>query len=391
MRILYSHRTRSADGQYVHIRSLTQALKMRGHDLEICGPGDQAAAPKKMDAEVEKSSDAKSFSLPKPLYEVAEFGYSAVGWNKLRAAATRMSPDILYERYNLFYHAGVRLAKARRLPLIMEVNAPLVDERSKHGGLALKSFARWSENSLWRAADAVLPVTNVLADVVAKAGVPRDKITVIQNGVDDTFLSEVDPRDIRQKYNLEGKLVLGFTGFVRDWHGVDRVLNFIAQSGRKDLHLLLVGDGTVRAELEVQARELGISDQFTVCGVVQRDEVPSYVAAFDIALQPAVVAYASPLKMFEYMALGKPIIAPASPNICEVLTDGEDAILFDENDPKGFHDAMTRAVDDLALRERLAGSARKSLLRQDLTWAQNAVRVENIAKQLLEKPYDASH
>jgi len=388
MNILYSHRTRSADGQYVHIRALTEALQARGHAIEMCGPDDGAEGYKSLDAGT-PNSGSKSL-IPKPAYEVAEFAYSALGYQKLRRLAAASAPDVLYERYNLFYHAGVRLSRARNLPFILEVNAPLAEEREKHDGLGLKSFAAWSQRSLWRAADAVLPVTGVLADHVKAAGVAAEKITVIQNGVDDTFLGDLDAHEIRARYGLGDRLVLGFTGFVRDWHGVDRVLTFMAQSDRKDLHLLLVGDGPARADLEQQAVGLGLSDRFTVTGVVQRDAMPAHVAAFDLALQPAVVAYASPLKLFEYMALGKAILAPDSANIKEVLTNGDDAVLFDRNDAGAFARGLGILVEDSALRDRLGVAARTSLLRQNLTWAHNAARVERIAEDLIEKNHDTT-
>ncbi|MCB9955138.1 MAG: glycosyltransferase family 4 protein [Caulobacterales bacterium] len=382
MRILYSHRTKSADGQYVHIRALTEALAARGHEIIMAGPDDSGVkTPKRLDAGA--GEGGLKALLPKPIYEAAEIAYSIPAYFRLAEKAA--GADILYERYNLFYHSGVRLARSRRLPMILEVNAPLADERARHGGLALKPLARWSETSIWRAADAVLPVTGVLAKMIEKAGVPPEKITVIQNGVDAEFLAAVDPRETRARYGLEGKLVLGFTGFVREWHGVDRIVRYIAQSGRKDLHLLLVGDGSAREGLERQAREAGVADQLTVTGVMQRDAMPAHVAAFDIALQPAVVAYASPLKLFEYMAQARAIVAPASENIREVLTSGGDALLFALDDEAALFAALDRLVADASLREKLGKSARESLLRQGFTWAENAARVERIAARLMEE------
>ncbi|VAV98187.1 Glycosyltransferase [hydrothermal vent metagenome] len=245
-------------------------------------------------------------------------------------------------------------------------------------------MARKSEAAIWRAADMVLPVTHVLAAKLRAAGVADEKITVIQNGASEEFLSPHDGGAVRARYNIEGKLILGFSGFVRDWHGVDRVVRAIAKHNRPDLHLLLVGDGPARAGLEALARELGIASQLTITGVVQRSEMPDHIAAFDIALQPAVTDYASPLKLFEYMALAKPILAPASANICEVLKDKEDAALFAEQDGANFNNALDVLIADEGLRARLGAAARASLVRQDLTWAGNARRVEKIAQMLLD-------
>lgn len=380
MKLLYSHRTRSADGQLVHIASLTQALAARGVGVIMGGPkdGHSSASPRTMDA---SAGRGLKDLLPAPVYECAEYGYSFSAYRRLAALNQAHQPDVLYERYNLFYHSGVWLSRRARLPMILEVNAPLASERAIHGDLALKSFARKSEAAIWRAADMVLPVTNVLADEVRAVGVSNDKIAVIHNGVSEDFLAPHEPSPMRERYELAGKLVLGFAGFVRDWHGVDRVIRFIAEAKRDDLHLLIVGDGTAREGLEALASELGVRDQLTITGVVQREDMPAHVAAFDIALQPAVVAYASPLKLFEYMALGKPIIAPAAANIKEVLADGEDGLLFAEGD---FARALGVLVGDAELRTRLGAAARDSLMRQGFTWAQNAGRVEAIAERLME-------
>lgn len=384
MRILYSHRTRSADGQHVHIRALVGALAARGSDVFMAGPDDFGAAG-------ERALDAKAGEggvrrlLPKPLHELAEFAYSARAYLRLERAARRFEPDILYERYSLFHHAGVRLARARGLPFLLEVNAPLAAERALHGGLAFKGPAEASERSIWRAADMVLPVTGALARLVEEAGVSRERIHVAHNGVDDGFLKDADPRPVRVRYGLEGKLVLGFSGFVREWHGVDRVLRFLAASGRSDFHLLLVGDGTARARLEREARDLGVEDRFTVTGVVQREDMPRHVAAFDIALQPAATPYASPLKLFEYMAQGKAVVAPASDNIREILSDGADALLFAPADEGKLHQALAKLAEDDALRGRLGAAAKQTLINRDLTWRGNAARVERLAASLLER------
>ncbi len=384
MRILYSHRTRSADGQHVHIRALTEALGARGVDLFMTGPDDFGAAGERaLDARAGEGGIRRL--LPKPAHELAELAYSVPAYLRLVRAARAFAPDILYERYSLFHHAGVRLARSRGLPFLLEVNAPLAAERALHGGLAFKRLAEASERSIWRAADMVLPVTGALARLVEEAGVPGERIHVVQNGVDEGFLQDPDPRPVRARYGLEGKLVLGFSGFVREWHGVGRALRFLAASDRRDVHLLLVGDGTARAALEREARDLGVEDRFTVTGVVQREDMPGHVAAFDIALQPAATPYASPLKLFEYMALGKAIVAPASDNIREILSDRADALLFAPEDEQKFHGALAALVEDAALRARLGAAAKQTLINRDLTWRGNAARVERLAGELLER------
>jgi glycosyltransferase involved in cell wall biosynthesis len=162
---------------------------------------------------------------------------------------------------------------------------------------------------------------------------------------------------------------------MREWHGLDRVLDRMASSGDGSLHAVFVGEGPARAGLEARARELKLDQRVTFTGIVGRHDIGRYVMAFDIALQPDVVAYASPLKLFEYMACGCAIVAPDAANIREVLTDDENAILFDHNDSASFGRAIDRLAADAKLRVRLGHAASVTIERRGLTWRRNAERV----------------
>jgi glycosyltransferase involved in cell wall biosynthesis len=329
--------------------------------------------------------------LPRFLYELLELAYSLAEYRRGAAAIARQRPDVIYERANLFSLAGVWLKRRHDLKLLVEVNAPLAEERGKFGGLALPSLARWSEEKLWRSADAVLPVTQVLADMVEKAGVKRERIAVIPNGIDLAHLGHCDTGAVRRALGLEGKLILGFVGFVREWHRVDQVIELLADPATPaNAHLLLIGDGPALPELAAQAKRLGVGDRVTMTGVVSRDRIMEHVASFDIALQPHVVAYASPLKLFEYMALGCAIVAPDTANIREILVQGESALLFAPGDGPAFRAALKRLIDDPLLRKRLGASARATIDTRDLTWDANARRVEAIVQSLRDGPHPLS-
>jgi glycosyltransferase involved in cell wall biosynthesis len=176
--------------------------------------------------------------------------------------------------------------------------------------------------------------------------------------------------------------VLGFTGFVRGWNGLEAVLELLATPEGKACFLLVVGDGPARAELEERARALGVAGRMRFTGVVKRTEVASFVSAFDVALQPAANPYASPLKLFEYMALGRAIVAPDQPNIREILANGHDSVLFAPGDDRSFADAVLRLMRDLGLRARCAGNAIETVRRRRLTWSHNAERVLQLAASL---------
>jgi len=383
MKILYHHRVGSKDGQFVHIDEIVRALRGLGHSVVVAGPSAYGQAEFGADAGVVASLKRV---LPAALYEGLELAYGLRAFWRLWRLYRAEKPDILYERYNLFLFSGAWLNRLTGIPLLLEVNAPLAQERGAYSGLASKRLAHGIERRIWRSADAVLPVTAVLAEMLRQAGVPAERITVIQNGVGPEFLApDISGAAVRRRHGIEGRIVLGFTGFMREWHRLDQVIDLLARRGGLDLHLLLVGDGPVLATLKRQAADLGVADRVTFTGLVPREAIVEHVAAFDIALQPHVVPYASPLKLFEYMALGRAIVAPSTPNIREVLVDGETALLFDPADPRGFQAAIERLGGDGALRRRLGDAARCAVDRQGLTWESNARRIVALGETLLNK------
>ena len=368
----------------MHLEELTRALLQLGHEIVFVGPA--IIDREEFGSDAGWSASLKKL-LPRFLYEFLEFGYSFVAFFRLWRAVRVHQPDVIYERYNLFFPSGVWVRKLARLPFLLEVNAPLLEERSRYGGLQLTRLAKWSQEFAWRGADFALPVTNVLADYVRRAGVPENRIVVVPNGVDlDKFERQPGRVEAKQRLGLANRLVLGFTGFIRDWHALDQVIEWMAS--RRDgepLHLLVTGDGPARVSLEELARKLALTHAVTFTGVVSRDEVARYVAAYDIALQPAVVEYASPLKIFEYLMLGCAIVAPSMPNIREILVDGQNALLFDPSEKAALGRALQRLCDDTELRLRISKGARQTVDERQLTWRHNAQRVIALFDQLLSR------
>ncbi|MEJ0020571.1 MAG: glycosyltransferase family 4 protein [Acetobacteraceae bacterium] len=368
MRILYSHRIQSRDGQSVHLEEMVAALRAQGHEVLVVGPGlyQQAA----FGGESRLVALIRS-RLPPMIGTLAEIAYNVPAFWRLRQAARRFRPDLIYERYNLFYLAGAWLARRSRVKLFLEVNAPLAAERARFGGVGLPGLARRLEAYVWRSADRVLAVTGVLKRMIEQEGVPSARIEVVPNGINPEEFAAPSP-----PMRAGGRIVLGFVGFVRDWHGLDAVIAAMAEArDSTPLDLIVVGDGPVRPDLERQAAALALGDRVRFTGLQGREHIPGLVAGFDIALQPRVVDYASPLKIFEYMAAGRAIVAPDQPNIREILRDGETALLFDPAQPAAMWQAIVRLAGDAALRERLGTAARAEIARRDYTWAGNARRV----------------
>lgn len=382
MRILYHHRTASRDGQSTHIQEMICGLRSIGCEVMESAPtigednpsGGSGGWVGKLKA-----------NLPSSVYELAELAYSLVAYRRLSEKIAGFKPQAIYERYNLYLLAGIWAKKKFGLPLILEVNAPMALERRQYGGLSWPRLADWAERYVWRNADIVLPVTQVLADYIISQGVAPERVVVIPNGINkDHYLNLPTTNEAKQRLGLAGKLVIGFTGFVREWDRLDRIVRWIArQPAEVGAYLLVIGDGPARAEIESCAVDLGVSDRLEFTGVVGREDVPAIAMAFDIALQTALVPYASPLCLFEYLALAKAIVAPDQPNHHEILTDHVDAILYGPDDEQGIEQALDTLLAEPLLREQIACAARRVIDLKQLTWKQHAAKVLGLFASLL--------
>lgn len=391
MKILYHHRTQAEDGQAVHIRSLVRAFESLGHSVkevalvEKTGEADPAKGAKEQ-AKDKGSDEEKGRAFPWSLVghvprfvrEIAEYGYTIPAKRKLAAAVAADRPDFIYERYAFGNAAGVKVAAREGIPLILEVNSPMVLELTKTRGLSFPRHARRVETSIFKAASKICVVTQVLGDMLVEMGVDPASIFVTPNGVHLDHFANPDRDAAREDLGIghvDGP-VLGFTGYYRDWHRLDLVIDGMKDDAKLgDAHLVLVGMGPVEDALRARAAERGVGDRVHFAGTRPHHRIPAILPAFDVGLVPAINPYASPLKLHEYMAAGVVPVAPDQPNLREVLTDGKDALLFPPGDGAALNDILGRLAADASLRETLGAAAKAAITEQDLTWEGNARRV----------------
>lgn len=374
MKILYHHRIASKDGQFVHIDEIVRSLIEQGHDVTVIGPDVAESGDFGHDGGFVTKLKQK---LPKAVYELMELGYSAIAAFKLIKQIKKDRPDAIYERYNLYQPAGIIISKIFKIPLILEVNAPLKEERERFsGGLGLPAFAKAVENFTWRGADHVLPVTDVLAEHLRKVKVPEGRITVIHNGIRQQVLERFENRDVHEKQTV----TIGFVGFMHLTCGVEKAIDVLARHPDKELRLVCVGNGNVVDELKAQAERLGVAEKVEFTGLLGREEVFERVKDFDITLQPAVTEYASPLKMFEYMVARSLIVAPRMKNIEEILDD-ETAILFEDGQ---FESALEEAVKNFGQHGAKRDAAFNRLKERGFIWQKNAERIVSIAQNIID-------
>lgn len=371
--IVYHHRTQGVDAQGIHVHEMCRAFESLGYRVAKVALHEKEQVGKESRPGLVSRLVSR---LPAWAYELLELGYNLVGIPRLYRAVRRHRPLFVYERYSLFNLSGAVVSKLTGTPLALEVNSPLAWEKAHHGSLILKGLAQRLETFIVNSASLTVAVTGVLKGMLAAQGADAGRIEVMPNGVN---LEEYQGADNREgpPRRTENGVTLGFVGWFRPWHGLREMLAALDDHGvfRQGAKLVMVGDGPARPELERLIRERGLDRDVSITGAMDRAALFGQLERMDVALQPAATAYASPMKLFEYLAAGKAVVAPDQDNIREVVSHGETALLFSPGDWDGLADSVLELVRDPGLRERLGRAGRAAITREGRTWRDNAARV----------------
>src|SRR5215217_7912496 len=365
-------------GASVHVRELVAAFGRAGHSVVLAAPllnKSPWEEPAELEAQLLHAPPAtdvvsafyglKAFnetlgiedSLPGELRRIL---YDQDLAAQLKRRFENHAPDFIYERASLYSTAGVLLARELERPLIVELNSPLSVEQATYRATGLGDLAARAERWALERADAVLAVSTPLRDYAISLGAEQDRVHVVPNGVDPELFKPGEPDlEVRKRWGLDDDPVLGFVGGLRPWHGVE----------------------VLPALLD---RRLARSALLT--GSLPHEEVAALIHQFDVALAPYSRPdhdfYFSPLKLFEYMACGVPVVAAALGQIEGVVRDGETGLLY----PPGQHDALLAACERLLshpdLRRRLGRMAAKEI-HNHYTWDRNSERVIELARHLM--------
>jgi len=402
-------------GASVHVRELIGAFARAGHQVTLAAqtltklPAEEPAQVRARVIHVPSASAAvaavhafKKFneklglenSLPGELRRVL---YNEALYQDIKRRFFRHRPAFIYERASLYATVGVRLAAKFKVPLIIELNAPLALEQTEYRATGFGELAAQAERWTLTNADAVVVVSTELAKHARSLSVPARKVHVIPNGVNPELFCS--PSSVSaERRNLIGKAsavlsraaatrTLGFVGGLRPWHGVEVLPQLLARLCKRspNTRMIIVGDGQLRAELGREFKKRGLNKRVTFTGALLHEEVPAVIRQFDIALAPYPRHnhdfYFSPLKLFEYMACGVAVVAARQGQVAEVVRHGRTGLLYPPGDFRALVANCERLLANATLRHGLGAAAAK-VVRENFTWDLNAARLIQLAKNL---------
>jgi glycosyltransferase involved in cell wall biosynthesis len=294
-------------GASIHVQSVVDVLLERGHEVHLVTPRVGGLAPATVTVHhltaVRKGDRAdRELRARRSDAEVADL-------------LDAVDPDLVYERYSLWGRTATAWAAQRGVPSVLEVNAPLVDEHAAFRGLVDREAAEDVARSALRAASVVVCVSEGVQQW-ARATAGRDEgVHVLPNGVDT---SRIHPGTGPVRPADAVPFTVGFVGTLKGWHGLETLLPAFAQLHRADptWRLLLVGDGPMRESVARLALDLGVADGVELVGVVPAEEVVDQLHRMDVACAPyppSELSYFSPLKLYEYLAAGLPVVTTPLP------------------------------------------------------------------------------
>ena len=255
--------------------------------------------------------------------------------------------DWLYERFAVMQALGRALQK-RGVPWVLETNALLFHEaKADRHSVFLSGLARYKELRAYHQCDVLVCVSEALKQILVESGIDANKIIVVPNGVD----TELYHPCRQEAYRCHDAFTVGFVGSLSPWQALDLLLQAVHDlrgEGCDNLRLTIVGDGPARQAWEDKAAQLGLDAAVAFTGRVPPGQVAPYIAGFDVGYSGPVQLgvgkmYLSPLKLYEYMAMAKPVVAAAFEDAGRLVAGKGTGFLFQPGDKDDLKRALREA------------------------------------------------
>jgi glycosyltransferase involved in cell wall biosynthesis len=379
-------------GDSVHIHSFSETFIQSGGEIFIIRrSANNFTTRKKAKKAVDDKTNIRTYDIkwtgsPTQLQGLNSLLFNIRLYQMGALILKKEKPDILHEREIFLNFGGLLLANQFKIPYVLEVNAPLIHEVGKDFPPIFHKFEKLVQKKLFGGADRIITVSNTLKNYLTNYGVAEEKIRVVPNGVNEkVFHPNVSGEIIKKKLNLEDKQIVCFAGSLHQkWQGIDDLLRSakIISSKKPSIKFIIVGGEGA----DVEILKKNAPDNVIFTGRVNHKEIPSYLAAADILIAPYNVEnnffYNSPIKLFEYMAMGKPIIASNLGQIRDVIEDGRTGLLNEPGNYEELAENILILLENEKLRKELGLNARKEVEKK-YTWEQNVRQIISIYEEIL--------
>jgi glycosyltransferase involved in cell wall biosynthesis len=277
----------------------------------------------------------------------------------------------------------------RGVPWILQAEALLFYEaKVERKALVLGTLARWIEIGAYRQCDVLACVSETLRDILVEDfDISPEKIVLVPNGVDIQFINPENHHTQR----IFPKFTIGFVGSLYAWAGLDLLIESIADLRAEglDISLVVIGDGEMKAHWEQQVKALDLTEHVTFLGRLRWQEIPPYIAGFDIGFSGQVQLqmgkmYLSPMKLYEYMAMAKPVVASNFEDARRLIDEGRTGFLFESGNKAALKQALIRAFNQQEQLPEMGKLARQEI-ELNHSWSARMEVLVNEASQILKQ------
>ena len=361
-------------GYATHMRETILAFEQTGHDVKPLIAG----GTEWNKVELKKGNGLKQaikFLIPKLIWETLKdkrlLKKDKELEKEIENKILNFQPDLIYERFNYMQSSGCRSALNHNKTFIVEINSPYIEEREiLQGKTLLKRKAEKLEKFVIENSNLVVVVSSSLKAYFSdKYPEQKDKIIVVPNAISDDWL------DFKLEIKSENEIVIGFVGSLFPWHGIDLLIEafYLLQKSYTDVRLQIVGGGEIEGDLKKMVSDKQLDDKVEFTGNVPHQQIKDVIAGFDIAVMAKSNWYGSPVKIFEYGAMSKAVIAPDNGPVKDVMSNMEHGILVKPEVPSILA-ALETLVNDSELRKKL-GEQFSQKIQKEHTWKKNVERI----------------
>jgi glycosyltransferase involved in cell wall biosynthesis len=379
----------SGGGAISHIRGFLYGLKSAGIGCRVFTGVDlaQEAFPNEV---------VPAHKRPYFLWGAVMLAYNVVYVRGVQRFLGSRPPRFFYQRHFAFSIAGALLSRHWNVPLILEYNGSEVWMADHWDPNPLRAWIKLCEEVSLRSAARIVVVSEVLRESLLAKGIEPDRIRVNPNAVDPDYFCPGRGRESgRRELGVDSEDVLvGFVGSFSFWHGIEilerAIVSLLSDQQPCRLRFILMGDGLLRGEMRSALAAYEGDGQVIFTGPLPRNKVAEYLDACDILVSPHVPMpdgsrfFGSPTKLFEYMAMGKGIVASRLDQLAEVLEHDRTAWLVTPGNPEELAAGILHLALDPAKREALGAAARQAAV-ECHSWSRN------VACALEEMPANTSN